>query len=71
MVLYGPSIIAIHYQKLSIIKNEIVRFKATEWIILKPTYSSKILSKKSKIDHRLNLMQEVKAKIFLKLDVQE
>ena len=37
------------------------------WIDLRPMYSNEINSKNDKIDPRLYLMQEVKAKYFLKL----
>ena len=45
--------------------------KSTNWINLKPMYCSENISKGDKIDHRLYLMQEVKANYFMKLNVQE
>ena len=48
-------------------KNEMS--KSTNWINLRPMYCSENSSKVDKIDHRLHLMQEVKANYFLKLNV--
>ena len=45
-------------------KNEIN--KTTNWIILRPMYCSENISKGDEIDHRLYLMQEVKAYQFVK-----
>ena len=45
--------------------------KSTNWINLRPMYCSKNISKGDKNDHRLHLMQEVKAKYFLNLNVEE
>ena len=42
--------------------------KCFNWINLRPMYSNKNISKGSKIDNRLYLMQEVKAKFFMKLN---
>ena len=42
--------------------------KCFNWINLRPMYSNKNISKGSKIDNRLYLMQEVKAKYFMKLN---
>ena len=50
-------------------KNEMS--KSCNWISLRPMYCSENISKSDKIDSRLYLMQEVKAKCFLKLNVQE
>ena len=41
--------------------------KSTNWIILRPMYCSENISKGDKIDHRLYLMQEIKAYQFIKL----
>ena len=45
--------------------------KSTYWINLRPMYCTKNILKGDKIDHRLYLMQEVKSKYFLKLNVNE
>ena len=45
--------------------------KTTNWINLSPMYCSENVSKGDKIDHRLYLLQEIKAYHFLKLNVQE
>ena len=50
-------------------KNEIN--KSTFWIKLRSMYCSENISKGDEIDHRLYLMQEVKAKYFLKLNDQK
>ena len=42
--------------------------KSTYWINLRPMYLSENIMKGDKIDHRLYLMQEVKAKYFMKLN---
>ena len=47
--------------------NENVLYKYTNWINIRPMYIKDNISKGSKIDHRLYLLQEVKAKYFLKL----
>ena len=46
-------------------------YKVTNWVNLRPMYIKDSISKVSKIDHRLYLMQEVKAKYFIKLNVEE
>ena len=43
-------------------------YKYTNWINIRPMYFSENSSKGDKIDHRLYLMQEIKAKYFLKLN---
>ena len=43
-------------------------FKSSHWINLRPMFYSKNSSKGSTIDNRLYLLQEVKAKYFLKLN---
>ena len=45
--------------------------KSTNWINLRPMYCSENISKGNKIDHRLYLMQEIKANYFTKLNGQE
>ena len=53
------------------LSNENETKKSTYWINLRPMYCSENSSKGSRIDPRLYLMQEVKAKYFLKLNDQE
>ena len=48
--------------------NENDLYKYTNWINLRPMYTKDNISKGSKIDNRLYLMQEIKAKYFLKLN---
>ena len=50
------------------INNENDLYKYTNWINLRPMYIKDNNSKGSKIDHRLYLLQQVKAKYFLKLN---
>ena len=50
-------------------KNEMK--KSTNWINLRPMYCRENISKGNKIDHRLYLMQEIKAYPFIKLNGQE
>ena len=45
--------------------------KCFNWPNLKPMYSNENNSKKDKIDHHLYLLQEVKAKTFMKINGQE
>ena len=45
--------------------------KCFNWINLRPMYCSENISKGDKIDHRLYLLQQIKAKYFLKLNGQE
>ena len=45
--------------------------KCFNWINLRPMHCSENISKGDKIDYHLYLLQEVKAKYFLKLNVQE
>ena len=40
----------------------------TNWIKLRPMYKNENIIKSDKIDHHLYLLQEVKAKYFLKLN---
>ena len=51
--------------------NENDLYKYTNWINLRPMYIKDKISKDSKIDNRLYLMQEIKAKYFVKLNGQE
>ena len=53
------------------LSNETDKIKTTCWINLRPMYSNKKISKGSKIDNRISLMQEVKAKKNLKPNAQE
>ena len=53
------------------LSNENEVFNTTNWINLRPMKFNENISKSAKIDHRLYLMQEVKAKCFLKLNAQE
>ena len=48
--------------------NENDLYKYTNWINLRPMYIRDNIIKSDKIDNRLYLMQEVKAKSFLKLN---
>ena len=41
------------------------------WIILRPMYLKKNINKGDEIDYHLYLLQEVKAKYFIKLNDQE
>ena len=45
--------------------------KYTNWINLRPMYIKDNISKGSKIDYHLYLLQEVKAKYFLKLKIDQ
>ena len=42
--------------------------KCFNWINLRPMYCSENISKSNKIDHRLYLLQQIKAKYFLKVN---
>ena len=46
------------------LSNELDRFESTNWINLRLMYSNENFSKKTKIDYRYYLRQEVKAKLF-------
>ena len=48
--------------------NENDLYKYTNWINIRPMYIKENLIKGNKINHRLYLLQEVKAKYFLKLN---
>ena len=45
--------------------------KCFNWINLRPMYCSENISKGDKIDHYIYLLQELKAKYFMKLNGQE
>ena len=45
--------------------------KCFSWVNLRPMYSTENNSKGSKIDHRLYLLQQIKANYFMKLNVEE
>ena len=49
------------------LSNEIDMFKSSHWINLRPTYVKDNIIKGDRIDYHLYLLQEVKAKCFLKL----
>ena len=51
--------------------NENDLYKYTNWINIRPMYITDNISKGSKIDNRLYLMQEIKAKYFLKLNNEQ
>ena len=51
-----------------IISNENELIKYTNWINLRPMYIKDNISKGSKIDHRLYLLQQIRAKYFTKLN---
>ena len=51
--------------------NENDLYKYTNWINLRPLYIKDNISKGSKIDNRLYLMQEIKAKYIIKINGQE
>ena len=46
-------------------KNEMI--KSTSWINIRPMYSTENNLKGSKIDHRLYLLQQIKANYFMKI----
>ena len=53
------------------IMDEFDMKKCFNWVNLRPRYSNENNSKKAKIDHRLYLLQQIKAKYFMKLNGQE
>ena len=64
---YGTIWCLDHCYPLSKIKeNELNKY--TNWINIRPMYIKDNISKGSKIDYRLYLMQEIKAKYFMKLN---
>ena len=64
---FGVLITATHYLKLK--KNELNKY--TNWDNIRPMYMKDNVSKGSKIDNLLYLMQEIKAKYFMKINGQE
>ena len=50
------------------LSNEIDMYKCTNWINLRPMYFNEKISKGSKTDYHLYLLQEIKAKYFIKLN---
>ena len=64
---YGTIWCLDHCYPLSIIKeNELKKY--TNWVKIRPMYIKDNISKGSKIENRLYLMQEIKAKYFMKLN---
>ena len=53
------------------LSNENDLHKSTSWINLRPMYMNDNLVKGDKIDHRLYLLQQINAKYFMKLNVEE
>ena len=51
------------------ILDEIDMKKSFNWVNLRPMYSNENISKKAKINYRLYLLQQIKAKFFTKLNV--
>ena len=49
------------------VSNDIDLFKTTNWVNSRPMYKNGIGSKGSKINHNLCLLQQFKAKYYLKL----
>ena len=64
---YGKIWCLDHCYPLSKIKESELS-KYTNWINIRPMYIKDNISKDSKIDNRLYLMQEIKAKYFMKLN---
>ena len=56
------------YPLTKIRENELNKY--TNWINIRPMYIKDNISKGSKIDNRLYLMQEIKAKYFMKINGQ-
>ena len=50
------------------LSNETDMFKSSHWINLKPMYVKDNIFRSEKIDYHLHLLQELKAKYFLKLN---
>ena len=67
---YGKVWCVDHCLPLSMINlsNENDLYKPTNWVNLRPMYMKDNLIKGDKIDHRLYLLQQIKAKFFLKLN---
>ena len=53
------------------LSNENDLYKSTNWVNLRPLYMEDNLVKGDKIDNRLYLLQQIKAKYFMKLNVLE
>ena len=53
------------------LSNENGMYKSTMWINLRPMCFTEKISKGSKFDNHLYLLQEIEAKYFLKLNVEE
>ena len=53
------------------LSNENDLYEYTKWINLRPMYIKDNSSKGSKVDNRLYLMHEIKAKHFMKINGQE
>ena len=51
------------------LSNETDMYISTNWIDLKPIYVKDNIIKNDRIDYHLYLLQEVKAKCFLKLNI--
>ena len=64
MVLFGVLIIANLLSK--IIEFEMNKY--TNWVNIRPMYITDNISKRNKIDNRLYLLQQIKAKYFLKIN---
>ena len=64
---YGTIWCLDHCYSLSKIKeNELNKY--TNWVNIRPMYIKDNISKGSKVDNRLYLMQEIKAKYFMKIN---
>ena len=64
---YGKCWCLDHCYPLSKIKeNELDKY--TNWINIRPMYITDNIIKRDKIDHRFYLLQQIKAKYFLKLN---
>ena len=50
------------------LSNENELYKSTNWVNLRPMYMKDNLIKGDKIDHRLYLLQQIKAKHFMKIN---
>ena len=67
---YGSAWTIDHCYSLSktSLSNKIDRFISIYWINLGPMYIKQNITKGSEIDHRFYLMQEIKAKDFIRLN---
>ena len=50
------------------LSNENELYNSTNWVNLRPMYMKDNLIKGDKIDHRLFLLQQIKAKYFMKIN---